>query len=109
MKKKLFLSMILVVMLVFISFATAVSSTTDEKVKQKESPLFQIRAKQAISEKIIDIIENIKTRFLGERIFFIRFESRLWAIQNFETPLRHRFFKCSDTAMCGPTSETICP
>jgi hypothetical protein len=59
-------------LLVTISFASAVDTSTED-VEKKVSPLFSIRKSRAISEKITSIIENIKTRFLGDRIFFLSF------------------------------------
>jgi hypothetical protein len=67
-KKILIGSLLAVFMLVAISYATAVKTTDVEK---KESPLFSIRIKRAIGEKISAIIKDIKTKFLGERLNFI--------------------------------------
>jgi hypothetical protein len=69
MKKKVVaISILAVFMIVAISYATAVNTTNVEK---KESPLFGIRTRRAINEKITDIIENIRTKFLGGRMFFM--------------------------------------
>ena len=71
MKKKLLLGSILAVfMLVTISFASAINTTNTQTTK-KESPLYKIRIGRAISEKISQIFENIKTSFLGERLFYL--------------------------------------
>jgi len=70
-KKILSISILAVLMLVAISYATAINTTNVEK---KESPLFRIRTRQAVTERIGKIIETIKTKFLGERIFFIPFK-----------------------------------
>jgi len=60
--------MLSVFMLVAISYASAVSYniTSDE---QRESPLFRVRARRAIRERLSELRENIKSRFIGERIF----------------------------------------
>jgi len=50
-----------------VSIATAIS--TKKTQRENESPLYKIRTKTAIKEKI----QNIKTRFYGERIFFLPF------------------------------------
>ena len=71
-KKILIISILAVLMLVTISLASATNTNTTNTEK-KESPLWTIRTKRAISEKINNIIENIKTKFLGERIFFLPF------------------------------------
>ena len=72
MKRKLRIGGIIVaLMLVTIAFSTVVNSTSDD---QKESPLYKLRTRRAINEKIDDIIEDIKTKFIGERIFFIPFQ-----------------------------------
>ena len=73
-KKLLVVSIVAVFILVAISFSTAVSSNTVKTVERKESPLFGIRTRQAIKEKIGDIIENIKTKYIGERAFFLPFQ-----------------------------------
>ena len=77
-------SIIIVFMLMAILFASAVTSNTTNAVR-KESPLYGIRTQRAIGEKIENIIENIRTKFLGERMFFIlsidgfyRTGTRLW-------------------------------
>ena len=57
-------------MLLVITFASAINSNITA-VEKKESPLYNIRTGLAIGEKISQILENIKTKFLGERIFFI--------------------------------------
>ena len=72
-KKILTISIVAVFMLLAISMASAVNTTTP--VKKKESPLFGIRTRRAINEKIGEIIENIKTKYIGQRVFFLQF---LW-------------------------------
>ena len=69
MKKTAIIGFLAVLMLVTISFASAVSTNTN--TEKKESPLFRIRTKQSVGEKIGRIIENIKTKFIGDRIFFL--------------------------------------
>jgi len=56
-------------MLVAISYATAVNTATN--AERKESPLYGVRTKRAIGEKIGNILENLKTKFLGNRMFFL--------------------------------------
>jgi len=71
-KKILIISILAVFMLVAISFASAVSSnSTDEK---RESPLFRVRTRRAIGERLEELKENIKARFVGERVFFLPFQ-----------------------------------
>ena len=60
------LIIIIVLMLVAISYATAVSSLNDE---EKESPLYRIRSNKATAKDLGKIIQQIKTKFLGERLF----------------------------------------
>ena len=72
-KKILSISILAIFLLVAISFASAVGTNTSDAEK-KESPLYGIRTKRAIGEKIGNILENIKTKFLGERMFFLRFD-----------------------------------
>jgi hypothetical protein len=74
MKKKiLIVSILAVFMLVAISFASAVSTQTANTTK-KESPLFRIRTRKAIGERLQELKENIKARFIGERVFFLPFQ-----------------------------------
>ena len=92
-KKILSLNILAVSMLVTISFASAINTNTTINVQKKESPLYGIRTKLAIGEKISDIIKNIRTKFLGERIFFLPIQ-RLSKISNLR-------FCCCD--MTSPT------
>jgi hypothetical protein len=68
MNKILSVGIIAIVMLVTISYATA---KNDTYISKKESPLYKIRTERAISEKIERILDSIKTKFLGNRIFLI--------------------------------------
>ena len=70
MNKKLCIGCILAVfMLVAVSFSSAVGRDTD--VEKKESPLFRIRTRVAIGEKISNIIINIRDKLFEERIIFL--------------------------------------
>ncbi|MDH7517954.1 MAG: hypothetical protein QHH19_06390, partial [Candidatus Thermoplasmatota archaeon] len=74
-KKILVVSILTILMLVTISFATAVTSNTNTtNSKKKESPLFKIRTELAIGEKLQNLKETIKAKFLGERLFFLPFQ-----------------------------------
>jgi hypothetical protein len=100
MKKKLIIgSLLAVFMLVTISYATAVNNNTN--AESKESPLFGIRTRRAVTEKITNIIENIKTKFLGERIFFLPYQ---WP-RNSDLPnlyTEYGKFNTCDTFRCFP-------
>jgi hypothetical protein len=86
MKKKiLIISILAVFMLMAISFVSVVGKNTSDAEK-KESPLYGIRTKRAIGEKISNILENIKTRFLGERIFFLKFNQPTNRDTSYEIP-----------------------
>jgi len=103
-KKILSVSILAIFMLVAISYATAVN-TTD--VDNKESPLYGIRSKRAKGEKISNIIENIKIKFLGERIFFLPFQ-RLRDTYAFS--LREQIASKPPTGMyCTSGLPTTCP
>jgi len=65
-KKILTISILAIFMLVTISFATAINTNTTNTQK-RETPLFKIRTKRAIGERI----ENIKIWFIRNRIFRI--------------------------------------
>ena len=53
-------------MLISISIATA-TNTIETKKQKGESPLYKIRTKNAIREKI----QNIKAKFFADRLFFL--------------------------------------
>lgn len=69
-KKILIVSILAVLVLVSISFASAITTNT-KTTNKKESPLFGIRIKQVVGERLQNLKENIKARFIGERIFFL--------------------------------------
>jgi len=69
-KKILVVSILAIFMLVTISFASAITTNTTS-TKKKESPLYRIRTRLAIGERILQIFKNIISRFIGERIFFL--------------------------------------
>ena len=70
-KKLISISLLAVLMLVTISLSTAVS--TEVATRTKESPLYGMRIQREIGKRISGILENIQTKFLGERIFFLPF------------------------------------
>ena len=108
-KKILVISILAVLMLVAISFSTAVSSNTTTTVKKKESPLFDIRARRAINEKFGEIIENIKTKYIGERLFFMPF-TRIKFIERFQAPTDSPFVNtCGGTICWACTLQKYCP
>jgi len=73
MNKKLLVISILAVLAVFalvaISFASAVTINT-QTTEKRESPLFKIRTRLAIGERIKDLT----TRFIKQRLFFLPFQ-----------------------------------
>lgn len=70
MKKKiLIISLLSVFMLLAIAFASTVTSNTPIPPK-KDSPLFGIRTRWAIREKMGDFIR----KFVGEQLFFLPFQ-----------------------------------
>ena len=91
MKKIIPASILTVFILLAISFVSSAELNTS--AEERESPLYKIRTGRAITEKISNIVENIKTRFIGERIFFIpimdgfyRTGTRLWTSMCTEVP-----------------------
>ena len=78
MNKKIVLgSIAAVIMLMTISFATAV---TTQNTQTRESPLYKIRTKLAIGERIQNLKANIKARFVGvvgDRLLFVPLLNRL--------------------------------
>ena len=55
-------------MLVTISFSSVICADS-EKEAAKESPLYKLRGKQALGERINNILKSIKSEFLGQRMF----------------------------------------
>ena len=95
----------MITILLTVSIATAITPT-DSKKQKGESPLYKIRTKNAIKEKI----QNIKTRFLGERIFFIPLMLLKSNNQNFRERLQDKtsdytcgYTECGDTCNWQPT------
>lgn len=87
MNKKILIFVVLAtLMLVTITFATAIQTTNTNK---KESPLYKIRTKLAIGERI----QNLKTKFIGERIFFL--PSLLLRNQPDQLSTTHQWTDCS--------------
>jgi len=96
-KNLIILGLVSIFMLVTISFASAIN-TNNINAERKESPLFGIRTRQAIAEKISSIINNIRIKFLGERMFFLPFESLRNKNSLF---LRERFRGETESETCG--------
>ena len=84
-KKILIISILTVLMLITISFTSTVSSNTETNDDKKESPLYKIRTNRAIGKNLGMIIDYIKTKFFGERIFFLPFQ---WLRNGEEQPIR---------------------
>ena len=104
MKKKIIIGSILAVfMLMTISFVSTAEVSTN--IEQRESPLYSIRTRRAIGEKVSNIIENIKAKFLGERIFFMPFKiPRNRAI---DIPNLHDTYK-GETYSCPTCDDLAC-
>ena len=98
-KKIVLMGLLAVFMLVSISFVT--SAEVNKEVDKKESPLYGIRTKSAIGAKISNILENIKSRFIGNRVFFM--PSLRIRITNVYNPLKFKG-TCDAHGACLPTS-----
>ena len=72
-KKWVIMGILVVLMLVCVSFTTVIGMNNSVVTTRRSSPLFSIRTRGAIGEKIKNVKENIITRFLGERILFLPF------------------------------------
>jgi hypothetical protein len=70
MNRKIIVGCFLVIFLMMTTSIVSVAGSEASNEK-KESPLYRIRTKSAIRERVDTIVENIKTKFLGERIFLI--------------------------------------
>jgi hypothetical protein len=69
MKNVNLVSIVVIILLLAISITSVVGSNNSNSIK-KESPLYSIRTKQAIKEKI----DNSQRSFVGEKIFFLQFK-----------------------------------
>jgi hypothetical protein len=69
-KKLLFISILAVLLLITITYASAITTNTTS-IKKRESPLYLIRNRLAIGERI----QILKAKFVGERLFFLPFQS----------------------------------
>lgn len=67
-KKILIVSILAAFIMVAISFASALQTTSAQNTR-KESPLFRIRIRLAIGE----MLEKIKAKYIGQRLFFLPF------------------------------------
>ena len=72
-KRIVIISIIAVFLLIAISFSTALSTNSNTE-ENKETPLFKIRIRRVIGEKLEKIGEYIKTKFIGARLFFLPFQ-----------------------------------
>ncbi len=107
MNKKILIVCILAVFtLVAISFASAINTTTP--VKKKESPLYGIRTRRAIGERLGEIIDYIKTRFLGDRIFFLPFQWIRDRIDDYQQPYT-KGSTCSGPGVKCTIYQWTCP
>ena len=97
-KKILIISIAAVFMLLIISFASTASSNTGKTVEKKESPLFGIRTRRAINEKFGEVLENIKTKYIGERVFY---SPIFMILKNKQQTLLYTFGECP--TFYGPT------
>jgi len=84
-KKLLIISILAIFTLVAISFASAIN--TAKPIEKKDSPLFRIRTRRAIGERLQELRERIKARFIGERLFFLPFQ---WLRNSDDLSLRQR-------------------
>jgi hypothetical protein len=93
-----------VFMLVTLSFASAINTNT-ANTKKKESPLYRLRTTRAISEKLNTIIKNIKTRFIGKRLFCL-------PVKLFENGINYAvlYYSCTGCtdSTCQRTWQSCC-
>ena len=99
-KKILIVSILAVFTLLTISFATAVSLNTVKTNDKKESPLYGIRTRRAIGERLGKIMNYIKTRFIGDRIFFLPFQ-RIRTIISEDYTMVSPPSMCTNFGMCS--------
>jgi hypothetical protein len=103
MNKKISTIGIAAILMLAMSIITAVGSDIDEDEK-KESPLYAIRMNLEIRDKIDIIFNSVKTRFLGNRIFFIPHTS---LIKGFDNLVRYRLV--SEEKGCPDKGTTDLP
>lgn len=81
-KKILLFYSLFVFMLVSITLVSSLS--INRSIKKEESPLFKIRTFGVIKDNINELKGDLKERFIGDRVFFIRMP-----ILNYMTQNRH--------------------
>ena len=75
MKKNLIIiSFIICIILLTISITSAIEVNKNQSIENKESPLYKIRTRQVLGDRLKELIECIKAKFLGERMFFLPFQ-----------------------------------
>ena len=103
-KKIILISISAVLMLVTITFASAINTNNTTKIEKKESPLYKIRTRLATGEKIFDIFKNIKAKFLGERIFFLPFQWFSYGVISIRDRLNYKQTEdpnfCTESVRC---------
>jgi len=92
-KKILSFSILALFMLLTISFASAINNTNTTNPIGKESPLWRIRTRAHIGEKIVNII----SKFLGERMFMKPFQ----LLKSNDLRLATSIKTDPDCTMCG--------
>ena len=97
------MSILAVFVLVSVSFISSAEVNAD--VEKKDSPLYRLRARQAISEKLDTIIENIKTRFIGERLFCLPI--KLFRISRVFSDVYWSCTECTE-GTCQRTNQACC-
>ena len=107
----LIIGVLAVLILSSLSFVSAINPK--KNVENKESPLYKLRIKNTLKTKVTQIIQNIKTKFLGQRTFFIPILDRFEDTRYLYLTLDRSEFTCSPatvfcfkTACCKPTAMT---
>jgi len=85
MKKIIIFGMLTTAMILTVSMVSAIN-TTNKNTQEEESPLYGIRTNRAISEKI----QNLKTKFFGDRLFFLPIQLNSNNNQNLRDKLQNK-------------------
>ena len=104
MKSKLLVVSILAVFILLVISVVSVVGYNTSKPIRKESPLFGIRTRRVVKERIDEVIDNIKTKYVGERVFLLPFQ---WLRKQGEFSLRQQLVEKSTFCQVTTCSMTF--
>ena len=104
-KKIVYVGFVAVLMLVTASFVSVVG-TNLENNKAKESPLYKIRTTKRVGDKLGNILDSIRSKFLGERMFSSPFG---YFINRIPRLINNKWSYSAMECMSWGYKDTTCP